>query len=186
MTVSFIFIFFGYFILVLLGLTVFSYFFLALAVTSFLLYTTLEGGPIFLPSPMEKVKKMLKLAKVGKGSVVVDLGSGDGRILIEAAKLGAKAIGYELDPLLVFQSRKKIKKAGLSHLAKVNFKSFWRADLDKATAITLYLLPQNMAKMKKMLTRELKKPIPVVSLDYPISDKKHLKKIKNIYLYRFP
>jgi tRNA G10 N-methylase Trm11 len=171
------------------GLTLLIYLFLTLvllAVLSYLVYTTLEGGPIFWPTPMDKVKKMLKMAKAGQGSTVVDLGSGDGRILIEAAKLGAKAIGYELDPLLVWQSRKKIKKAGLSHLAKVHLKSFWQANLNEATIISLYLLPQHMKKMEKLLKKKLNHSVLVVSYDYPFLRKKHLEKSGKVYLYQFP
>lgn len=146
----------------------------------------LQAGAVYQPSSKKAVEKMLKMAKVGKGDVVIDLGSGDGRILIAAAKLGAKAIGYEIDPILAFQSRKRIEKTRMSHLAKVHCKSFWQADFNQATIITLYLLPRYMDKLKKVLRERLTHSVSLVSNIYQLPGKKHIKKSGNIYLYKFP
>jgi len=145
-----------------------------------------QAGAVYQPSSKKAVEKMLKMAKVGKDDVVVDLGSGDGRILIAAAKLGAKAIGYEIDPILVFQSKKRIEKTRMSHLAKVHCKSFWQADFNQATIITLYLLPRYMDKLKEALRKKLTHSILLVSNIYQLSGEKYIKKSGNIYLYRFP
>ncbi len=158
-----------------------------LIVVAFYLYYTAfssQAGPVFKPTPIKTVRKMLKLAKVGQKDLVLDLGSGDGRILIEAAKLGAKAIGYEIDPILFWQSKRKIKKAGLSRLTKVYFKSFWQADFNQATVITVYLLPKYMRKLEKVLKKELVHPILIVSNNYQFS-RKYAKRSGKLYLYKF-
>jgi predicted RNA methylase len=73
----------------------------------------------FVPTPQEVVDKMIELAGVKKGDTVYDLGSGDGRIVITAAKKGARAVGFEIDPDLVKESRENIKKAGVQQLAEI-------------------------------------------------------------------
>ncbi|MBU2591983.1 MAG: methyltransferase domain-containing protein [Patescibacteria group bacterium] len=151
----------------------------------FLVSFSRHAGPIFKPTSFKKVKLMISLAKVKKGDLVVDLGSGDGRILIEAAKRGAKAIGYEIDPFLVLKSRKEIKKAGLSNLAKVYWKSFWLADLKEPTVITTYLFPKYMDKLYLLLKKNRPTNLRLVSNRYQFSRKKSIKSKNGIYLYLF-
>src|SRR6185295_3719078 len=88
----------------------------------------------FVPTPIEVVDKMLELAEVKKGDVVYDLGSGDGRIVIRAAKkYGVRAVGIEMDSLLLDKSRKDAKAAGVSHLVQFRAEDAMKADLSKAT-----------------------------------------------------
>ena len=95
---------------------------------------------IFVPTPMDVVAKMLEIAKVGKEDVVVDLGSGDGRILIEAAKKhGCRAIGIEIDPELVRISKQRIQDASLNDLVTVTEADLFEADFGDATVVTAYL-----------------------------------------------
>lgn len=156
------------------------------SIVFYFLYTQIiEPGAIYYPTKMDVVKKMLKLANVTKKDTVLDLGSGDGRILIEAAKLGAKAIGYEINPVLVKRSRKKIEKLGLSHLATVHLKSFWHVDFDQATIITLYLFPNFMNRLQKLLDKKMTHPLLLVSNDYQFPQKKFIKKDQKIFLYKF-
>ena len=151
-----------------------------------LIYTNIiQPGAVYYPTPTSTVKKMLTLAKVTSKDTVFDLGSGDGRILIEAAHHGTTAIGYEIDPLLVHQSRQTIKKNKLSHLASVKCASFWRADFNQATIITLYLFPRYMNRLQKKLEKQLTHPLLLVSHDYQFPRKKYIKKKDNIFLYRF-
>lgn len=158
---------------------------LMIVVVGYLIYrNVLNPGPVFFPSDKEKVKKMLRIAGVGKEDVVIDLGSGDGRILIAAAKMGARAVGYEIDPILVWQSRKRIKKLGLEKKAKVCLKSMWKADFSKATVITVYLFPKYMQRLRKMLEK-LNHSVTVVSNDYQFPGKKHDKKEDGVYVYKF-
>lgn len=145
----------------------------------------IEPGAIYYPSKDEVVDQMLKLAKVTKKDTVIDIGSGDGRILIAAAKMGAKAIGYEINPILVSKSRKLIKEAGLEKLATVYGKSFWKADLNKATVITIYLFPEFMNRLQKSIERKIDHPVRVVANEYPFNKKQPDKIFKKIYLYYF-
>lgn len=129
---------------------------------------------------------MFKIARVGKKDTILDVGSGDGRILIEAAKLGAKAIGYEIDPVLVWQSRKRIKEEGVRNQAKVYLKSFWHADFNQATVVTIYQFPKYMDKLQNILENKITHPIVVISNDYQFPRKKYVEKENKVYLYRFP
>ncbi len=142
-----------------------------------------QAGPVYRPSKNSDVEKMLDLADVDESDLVIDLGSGDGRIVIAAAQRGAQAIGYEIDPLLVYQSRKKIKGLGLGDKAEVKLKSFWQADFNQATVITTYLFPKYMARLKEKLIKELDHPVKLVSNDYQIPGMSYQKKKENIYLY---
>ena len=95
---------------------------------------------IFVPTPMDVVAKMLEIAKVGKEDVVVDLGSGDGRILIEAAnKHGCRAIGIEIDPELVKISKQRIQDASLNDLVTITEADLFEAEFGDATVVTAYL-----------------------------------------------
>jgi len=155
-------------------------------VAGYMIYAhVLHPGPVYYPSKINKIREMLKLARVGKDDTVIDLGSGDGRILIEAAKMGARAIGYEIDPVLAYESRKKIKEVGLEKLVKVHLKSMWKADFNEATVVTLYLFPKFMKKLQKMFEEKLKHSVLVVSNDYQFPDKKYFKKEAEVYLYKF-
>ena len=96
----------------------------------------------FVPTPREVVEIMLRLADVKKGDVVYDLGSGDGRIVIAAAKKGARAFGFDIDPEMVELSRLNIKAEGVGHLVTVEERDIFHLDLRGASVITLYLLPE--------------------------------------------
>lgn len=128
---------------------------------------------------------MLKLGRVDPKDTLIDLGSGDGRILIAAARLGATAIGYEIDPLLVWRSRRLIRLAKIEKLATVRWKSFWQADFSQSTIIAVYLFPHLMDRLQKLLQEKIDHPIRLVANDYPFT---HLAPTKNhgqVYLYRF-
>ncbi len=144
-----------------------------------------QSGPVYVPTKDETVKKMIEMADLKKGNTVVDLGSGDGRILIAAAKKGAKAIGYEIDPILVAESKRKINKAGVSDNAKANLKNMWQADFNEADVIFVYLFPKYLAKLKKMLEDNLTHPVKVISNDYQIPETEPITVKDNIYLYQF-
>src|SRR5271168_2992410 len=94
-------------------------------------------GAIYFPTSTRSVEIMLRFADVKPGDKLVDLGSGDGRILIAAAKAGAEVVGYEINPILVRRSRRSIARAGFggrpaeSGNAVVHWESFWRADLSQ-------------------------------------------------------
>jgi cyclopropane fatty-acyl-phospholipid synthase-like methyltransferase len=123
----------------------------------------------FVPTPMDVVDKMLELAEVKKGDVVYDLGSGDGRIVIRAAKkYRVRAVGIEMDRLLLAKARKDAKAAGVSHLVEFRAEDAMKVDLSKATVITLYMLPWFNEAMKPSFKKYLKPGARIVAHDFGI------------------
>lgn len=125
----------------------------------------------FVPTPQQSVEDMLALAQVKKGDVVYDLGSGDGRIVITAAKkYGAKAVGFEIDPNLVGESREKIRSEKLDGLAEIRQQDILTVDLSGASVVTMYLLPSVNLQMKPKILKELKPGSRVVSHSFDMGD----------------
>ena len=128
-----------------------------------------DGTVPYVQTPMEIVERMLRMAEVGKGDHVIDLGSGDGRIIIEAARRGATGMGVDLDANLVKLASENARKAGVAD--KVRFKTLdlFDADLSPASVVTLYLLPEFNAKLLPRLLK-LKPGTRIVSHDGGIGD----------------
>jgi SAM-dependent methyltransferase len=125
----------------------------------------------FVPTPQDVVERMLELAQVKKGDVVYDLGSGDGRIVITAAKkYGVKAVGFEIDPGLVKESRESIKKEKVENLAEIRQQDIRTVDLSSATVVTMYLLPDVNLMLRPNLWKQLKPGSRVVSHDFDMGD----------------
>jgi SAM-dependent methyltransferase len=98
---------------------------------------------VYVPTPNDVVSKMLEMAEVAKDDVVYDLGCGDGRILVAAAKkYGCKGIGYEIHPGRFQLAQENVKKNNVGHLVEIRRQDIFKADLSEATVITLYLLPE--------------------------------------------
>ncbi|HKX51875.1 MAG TPA: class I SAM-dependent methyltransferase [Candidatus Binatia bacterium] len=144
----------------------------------------------FVPTPQEVVDKMIELGGVKKGDVVYDLGSGDGRIVITAAKKGARAVGFDVDGDLVKESRESIRKAGLEKLAEIKQQDILTVDLSPATVVTMYLLPDVNLKLKPNLLKQLKPGSRVVSHAFDMGDWKPDKTERvngrTIYLWTIP
>jgi len=120
----------------------------------------------YVPTPQNVVDKMLEVAKVGKGDVLYDLGCGDGRIVVTAAKkLGVKAFGFDLDPQRIKESKENARKAGVEHLVTFEQKDIFKVDLSPATVVTLYLLPELNVKLVPQLEK-LKPGSRIVSHDF--------------------
>ncbi|MDP4224149.1 MAG: methyltransferase domain-containing protein [Bacteroidota bacterium] len=124
---------------------------------------------VWVPTPQELVNKMLEMAGVTPSDFVIDLGSGDGRTVITAAKLGAKAIGVEFNPDMVNLSRENAKKEGVTDKTEFIQGDLFEADLSKATVITLFLLPDINLKLKPKLL-DLKPGTRVVSNTFTMGD----------------
>ncbi|MPZ78050.1 MAG: methyltransferase domain-containing protein, partial [Deltaproteobacteria bacterium] len=125
----------------------------------------------FDPTPQEVVDRMLALAGVKNSDVVYDLGSGDGRMVIAAAKeYGARAVGFEVDPGLVKLSREKIKQEKLEELVEIRRQNFMTADLSPATVVTLYLSQDGNQALKRILMRQLQPGARVVSYTFDMGD----------------
>ena len=155
----------------------------ALLFSVFFLWPFLFGAP-FEPTSDKKVKKMIRLAKIKKGDKAVDLGSGDGRIVIALAKAGAEAHGYEINPFLVLLSKYKIKRAGLKGKAFIHWKNFWKISFRKYDVIMMFQFKTIMHRLEKKLKKELKPKSRVVSYYWKFPNWKPKKKIENIYLYK--
>ena len=156
-----------------------------MCVVIFIIYVQLIPGAFYYPTTNQKVKTIFDNLKISAKDTVFDLGSGDGRILIAAAKTGAKAVGYEMNPVLVRQSRQKIKKLNLSNLIEIKAKNFWHADLSSATVICVYQFPKYVTKLEKILKKS-NHPVTVISNDYPFPNQKPYLVKNKIYFYKFP
>ncbi len=144
----------------------------------------------FVPTPQEVVDKMIELAGVKKGDTVYDLGSGDGRIVITAAKKGARAVGFEIDGDLVKESQANIKKAGVETLAEIRQQDILTVDLSPASVLTMYLLPDVNLKLRPNILSQLKPGSRVVSHAFDMGDWKPIKTEKvngrTVYLWIVP
>jgi tRNA G37 N-methylase Trm5 len=144
----------------------------------------------YVPSPQFVVDKMIELAGVKPGDLVFDLGSGDGRIVVTAAKKGAKAVGFEIDGDLVGESRANIKKAGVEANAEIRNQDILTVDFSNATVVTMYLLPDVNLKLKPNLLSQLKPGARIVSHSFDMGDWKpdKVERIegRTIYLWTIP
>ncbi len=130
----------------------------------------LSGGP-YVPTPQRVVDAMLAMANVSDRDYVIDLGSGDGRIVITAAqKFGARGKGYDIDGELVERSTASAAKLKLADRVRFEKRDVLQADLKDATVITLYLLPAMMLELRAKLMRELKPGTRIVSHDFDFGD----------------
>jgi SAM-dependent methyltransferase len=125
----------------------------------------------FVTTPQEVVDRMLEVAQISPGDLVYDLGSGDGRIVITAAKrYGAKSVGFEIDPTLVTLSRRNIREAGVEHLAEIREEDIRNADLSPASVVTMYLYPSANLRLRAAIRRQLKAGSRVVSHNSNMGD----------------
>ena len=140
------------------------------------------GAP-FQPSSNKELKEIIKLAKVKRGDKVADLGSGNGKIVIEFAKRGIESHGYEINPLLVWISRMRIKNMHLQNKAFIHSRNFMNANLSKFNIITSFQISYIMPGLEKKLKKELKPRAKVISNTWKFPHWKPKKKIGHVYLY---
>ena len=129
-------------------------------------------GPdvIFVPTPDEVVDAMLKVAGVQSGDVVYDLGCGDGRLVVAAAKLGARGVGIDIDPQRVKEANENVQKNGVGDRVGILNQDLFTTDISEATVVTLYLLPSLNLKLRPKLWRELRPGSRVVSHAFDMGD----------------
>jgi hypothetical protein len=120
-----------------------------------ILFSTFTEAP-FVPTGGREMKRILEIIHINPGEVFYDLGSGDGRFVIAAAKLGAKAVGFERVWPLTIWSKLKIRLFNLSARAKIKHANFLKEDLSEADVIFCYLMPKGMNRLEPKLERELK------------------------------
>ena len=123
----------------------------------------------YVATPHDVVDRMLKMAQVTKRDVVCDLGCGDGRIIVTAAKrYGCKAVGYDLDHLRVEEARRNAEQNGVAHLVRIEQKDILKVDLREATVVTLYLSPKLNERLIPQL-RALRPGSRIVSHDFSLA-----------------
>jgi SAM-dependent methyltransferase len=121
---------------------------------------------IFVPTPQKAVEKMLELAEVKEGDIVYDLGCGDGRIVVTAAKqYGVKAVGVDIDPERIKESKENVRKNEVDDLVTIKQADIFELDFSEATVVTLYLLPDLNVKLMPQL-RKLKPGSRIVSFNF--------------------
>ena len=140
------------------------------------------GAP-FVPTKGSIVNSMIKLARVLPGEKAIDLGSGDGRLVMALAHAGAEAHGYEINPLLVIISRLNIRRAGLRGRAFVHWRSFWRKDYSSFNIITIYGLIGIMKKLEPKLLSQLPAGARVVSHTFKFPNWPPSRQENGAYLY---
>lgn len=125
----------------------------------------------FVPTPQAVVDRMLELAEVTKDDIVYDLGCGDGRIVITAAKkYGARGVGLDFNPQRIAESKTNAQKEGVKDLVEFILQDAMAADVSKATVVTLYLLSSSNMKLRPLLTKQLQPGARIVSHAFSMGD----------------
>lgn len=133
--------------------------------------TTRKPDVIYVPTPAAVVKRMLQMARVGPKDVVYDLGCGDGRIVIAAARdFGARAVGIDIDPNRVAEARENVKRAGVEDKVEIRQGDMFEIDTSPATVVTLYLLESLNVRLRPKLQRELNPGSRIVSQSFGMGD----------------
>jgi len=150
-----------------------------------------EPDVIYVPMPQSVVEDMLRLADVKKGDVLYDLGSGDGRIPVTAArKYGVRAVGIDIDPERIREANRNAKKNGVDKLVRFRQQDLFQTDLRDATVVTLYLLPDLNLKLRPRLLEQLKPGTRIVSHQFDMGDWKADKTLETggatVYLWIVP
>ena len=165
-------------------------FFICLAIFFYLIFTVyaviigdIRGAP-FVPSSRGRIHTMIRLAQIVPGETVVDLGSGSGSIVIEAARTHAHTIGIEMNPFLVLYSRWMIRRKGFSDRAKIIRADFRSFSLIHVDIVFVYLLPKTMERIREKFLRELKPGARIISNAFPIPGWTPIKVEDKVFLYR--
>jgi len=133
---------------------------------------------IYVPTPEAVVNKMLELAEIKPGDVVYDLGCGDGRIVVTAAKkFGVKAVGFDINPERIKESLENVKTNKVEHLVTIKEEDIFTLDLSEANVVTLYLLPQLNVRLMPQLAK-LKPGSRIISHDFDMKGAKPLQIVK--------
>jgi len=167
----------------ILILIIFGFFLLTL-IFLFIILPIFIGAP-FEPTDKKTLRKMMEFSKIKKGEKIADLGSGNGRIVIEFAKLpfDLEVHGFEINPFLVWFSKRKIKKLGLQNKAFIHFGNFWNYNLSKYDVIFIFQIGFIMNNLEKKLKKELKKGSRIVSNIWKFPNWKIKKQEGDAYLY---
>lgn len=153
-------------------------------ISSILTMLVFKGG-FFAKTSDERIKSILALMPRSKKLKIVDLGSGDAEILIALAKKGYSSTGYEIDPVLVRSSRKRVAKLGLEKQITIELRDLWKVDLRTFDVVIVYGIPYMMKKLSAKLKAEMKNGSRVIAVYFPIPGLKASKKHGQVSLYEF-
>lgn len=142
----------------------------------------LVGAP-YLPTMRPQIGTALELAGLKPGQTLIELGCGDGRVLIAAAKKGCRAVGYEINPFLAALAWLRTRR--YRRQVRVIWSDYWRADWPPAEAVFTFLLARYMPKLNKKLMRYPHKPVKLVSYAFEIPGRKPAAKKNGVFLYRY-
>jgi hypothetical protein len=145
-------------------------------------FVLLFGAP-YLPTLKKQTKQALELLDLKPGQVLLELGSGDGRVLKQAAKQGIRGIGYELNPLLVLWSRLSCWR--YRHLVRFECRNYWKVTLPACDAIYTFLLDKYMTKLDAKISHDIDTPVRLVSFAFQIPHKKPVQRKGGLYLYQY-
>jgi hypothetical protein len=156
-------------------------FLLVLAVTLLFGFVILFGAP-YLPTLNKQRQLALELLDLKPGQTLVELGSGDGRMLAAAARQGIRSIGYELNPLLVIYSKATLWR--YRKLVDVKLGNFWTQRLPECDGIYVFLLDRYMTKLYKKITQEITSPVKLVSFAFKVPKQKTVTERNGMFLYQ--
>lgn len=155
-----------------------------IAITTIMIFSfVIAFGAPFLPTLKARTPEALDLLDLKPGQTLLELGSGDGRILRAAAERGIKSIGYELNPLLVVWSM--LISLKYRKLITVRWGNYWRHRLPVTDGIYVFLLNPYMEKLNNKIEQEISKPVKVVSFAFAIPGKKPVKELHGLMLYEY-
>lgn len=147
------------------------------------IYFATRGAPYARTDP-ETLKQMISVSGIKKGEKIVDIGSGDGTIVISFAQSGAEAHGFEFNPVLVYLSRRKIRKLGLEKKAFIHLADFWRKNYSEFDVIVVYGIFYIMERLEKKLKKEIKPTARVLTNHFAFPTWKPNKKQGRVSLYK--
>lgn len=142
----------------------------------------LFGAP-YLPTLGPQIKVALELSDLKKGDTLLELGSGDGKVLVAAAQQGINVVGYELNPLLVIVSWLRTRR--YRKQVRIIWGDFWRQSWPEAQAVFVFLLPRYMEKLNTKIEQYDSKPVKLVSFAFKIPHKKPVAERQGIFLYSY-
>jgi predicted nicotinamide N-methyase len=166
--------------IILIGISFFA--FIQILILFFDFYARTKGA-YYAPSQDRKITTMLELAQPVKGKRVVDLGSGDGKLVLAFARAGAQVIGYEINPFLVWQSRLKLRLFGASQQAQIINQNYWDVSLKGADFVVFYGIDWMMARLEKKLRSELRPGAKVISNTFVFPNWKPNCQVNGVIVY---
>lgn len=145
-------------------------------------FVLLFGAP-YLPTLRPQVHAALELANVKPGHTLIELGCGDGKVLIAAAQVGVQAIGYELNPVLALVAWLRTRR--YRQHVRIIWGDFWRATWPETDAIFTFLLPKYMKKLDTKITQYSHRPVKLVSFAFAVPGKKPSREERGVFLYEY-